>query len=81
MSPGIGGISMSANVNDGRTRRFWDIPSAAVQAGYSSRHFRRIIEEEGIPVMRIGRKFFILGKDLEVWQSTHARMEESKQPA
>ena len=52
-------------------RRFWDIPSAAVQAGYSSRHFRRIIEEEGIPVMRIGRKHFILGRDLENWQLTH----------
>jgi hypothetical protein len=58
--------------NEARTqRRFWDIPSAAVEAGYSSRHFRRIIEEEGIPVMRIGRKFFILGRDLENWQSTH----------
>jgi hypothetical protein len=51
-------------------RRFWDIPSAANQAGYSSRHFRRIIEEQGIPVMRIGRKFFILGRDLENWRST-----------
>jgi hypothetical protein len=50
-------------------RRFWDIPSAAVQAGYSSRHFRRIIEEDGIPVMRIGRKFFILGRDFEQWRS------------
>ena len=52
-------------------RRFWDIPSAALQAGYSARHFRRIIEEEGIPVMRIGRKFFILGRDLENWRLTH----------
>ena len=60
------------NANEGRMqRRFWDIPSAAVQAGYSSRHFRRIIEEEGIPVMRIGRKHFILGRDLENWQLTH----------
>jgi hypothetical protein len=61
------------NANEGRMqqRRFWDIPSAALQAGYSSRHFRRIIEEEGIPVMRIGRKFFILGRDLENWQMTH----------
>ncbi|PYS39694.1 MAG: hypothetical protein DMG14_13185 [Acidobacteria bacterium] len=45
---------------------------AAVKAGYSSRHFRRIIEEEGIPVMRIGRKFFILNRDLENWQLMHA---------
>jgi hypothetical protein len=67
------------NGSESRTqRRFWDIPSAAVQAGYSSRHFRRIIEEEGIPVMRIGRKFFILGRDLENWQLTHrgAKLQE-----
>jgi hypothetical protein len=70
------------NENQGRTqRRFWDIPSAAVEAGYSSRHFRRIIEEEGIPVMRIGRKFFILGRDLENWQLTHRtpKLQEVKQ--
>ena len=60
-------------------KRFWDIPSAAVQAGYSSRHFRRIIEEAGIPVMQIGRKFFILGRDLENWMSTQgeARLQEA----
>jgi transposase InsO family protein len=52
-------------------RRFWDIPSAANQAGYSSRHFRRIIEEQGIPILRIGRKFFILGRDLENWRLTN----------
>jgi len=63
---------MSTQQSERRTqRRFWDIPSAAVQAGYSSRHFRRIIEEEGIPVIRIGRKFFILGRDFEQWQSSH----------
>ena len=54
-------------------KRFWDIPSAALQAGYSSRHFRRIIEEDGIPVMQIGRKFFILGRDFENWQMTHGQ--------
>jgi len=62
---------MSVNAKDSRLqRRFWDIPSAAVRAGYSSRHFRRIIEEQGIPVMRIGRKFFILGSDFENWQTS-----------
>ena len=68
------------NGNETRVqRRFWDIPSAAATAGYSSRHFRRIIEEDGIPVMRIGRKFFILGRDLENWQSTHrnGKLEEA----
>jgi hypothetical protein len=60
---------MNVNSESKTQKRFWDIPSAAVQAGYSSRHFRRIIEDAGIPVMRIGRKFFILGRDLENWMS------------
>ena len=62
---------MNENGERKMQKRFWDIPSAAVQAGYSSRHFRRIIEEDGIPVMRIGRKFFILARDFENWQLTH----------
>jgi len=71
---------MSANADRKTQRRFWDIPSAALQAGYSSRHFRRIIEEHGIPVMRIGRKFFILGRDLENWQTTQeGKLEGMKQ--
>jgi hypothetical protein len=71
---------MNANADRRTQRRFWDIPSAAVQAGYSSRHFRRIIEEQGIPVMRIGRKFFILGRDLENWQlSQEGKLDGIKQ--
>ena len=64
-----------------RQRNFLDIPSAALQAGYSSRHFRRIIEEDRIPVMRIGRKFFIIVRDLEAWKSTRgeARLEQTIQ--
>jgi hypothetical protein len=50
-------------------KNFLDIPSAAFQAGYSPRHFRRIIEEDRIPVMQIGRKFFIVTRDLEAWKS------------
>jgi hypothetical protein len=64
-------IEMIGNAERKTQKRFWDIPSAAHQAGYSSRHFRRIIEEDGIPVMQIGRKFFILGRDFENWQLTH----------
>ena len=62
-------------------RNFLDIPSAALQAGYSSRHFRRIIEEDRIPVMQIGRKFFIVTRDLEAWKSTRgeARLEQAIQ--
>ena len=62
-------------------RNFLDIPSAAFQAGYSPRHFRRIIEEDRIPVMQIGRKFFIIARDLEEWKATRgeARFEQAIQ--
>ena len=50
-------------------RTFLDIPNAAELAGFSVRHFRRIIEEERIRIVQIGRKFFILGSDFERWQA------------
>lgn len=53
-----------------RTKMFLDIPTAAEMAGFSLRHFRRIIEEDQIPVMQIGRKFFILGRDFSNWKAT-----------
>jgi hypothetical protein len=52
-------------------RHLLDIPSAAFQAGYSLRHFRRIIEEDHIPVMQIGQKQFVTVADLETWKSTY----------
>jgi excisionase family DNA binding protein len=51
-------------------RVFMDIPTAASLAGFSVRHFRRIIEEDRIPTMRIGRKFFILSSDFHHWKAT-----------
>jgi hypothetical protein len=48
---------------------FLDIPTAAEMAGFSIRHFRRIIEEDNIPIVQIGRKFFILGRDFTNWES------------
>ena len=59
-------------------RQLLDIPSAAFQAGYSPRHFRRIIEEDRIPLTLIGQKHFITMADLETWKSTRgeARLEE-----
>ncbi len=54
-------------------KMFLDIPNAAELAGFSVRHFRRIIEEERIRVVQIGRKFFILFDDFERWQSTNRR--------
>lgn len=51
-------------------KMFLDIPTAASLAGFSIRHFRRIIEDDGIRTMRIGRKFFILSSDFKHWQET-----------
>ena len=50
-------------------RTFLDIPNAAELAGFSVRHFRRIIEDERIRIVQIGRKFFILGADFDRWQA------------
>ena len=55
-------------------RQLLNIASAAFQAGYSPRHFRRIIEEDHIPVIRIGQKYFISVADLETWKSTHGEI-------
>src|SRR5262245_26186700 len=64
-------VPMSTPATQRRTqKKFLDIPSAAYQAGYSTRQFRRIIEEDQIPVMQIGRKFFIVAQDLEDWKAT-----------
>ena len=71
---------MSAPAVQRKTQRnFLDIPSAAFQAGYSPRHFRRIIEEDRIPVMQIGRKYFIVARDLDAWKSTRgeARLDQA----
>ena len=71
---------MSPQVMQRKTRkRLLDIPSAAFQAGFSPRHFRRIIEEDHIPVMQIGRKYFIVSRDLEAWKSTRgeARLQQA----
>ena len=64
---------MKATVEYAPKRMFLDIPNAAELAGFSVRHFRRIIEEESIRIVQIGRKFFILGADFERWQSTNRR--------
>ena len=51
------------------TKTFLTIPEAAEQAGFSARHFRRIIENAHIPVIQIRQKFFILGRDFQSWKS------------
>ena len=60
---------MKATEGGSTTKLFLDIPNAAGLAGFSVRHFRRIIEEERIRIVQIGRKFFILGSDFERWQA------------
>ena len=60
----------TATTTQPRTKMFLDIPTAAEMAGFSLRHFRRIIEEDSIPIVQIGRKFFILGRDFTSWQES-----------
>ena len=59
---------MNASVATATTKMSLDIPSAAQLAGFSVRHFRRIIEEDSIRIVEIGRKFFILGRDFDQWK-------------
>ena len=73
---------MGANtIQRKQQKNYLDIPTAAFEAGYSPRHFRRIIEEDGIPVMQIGRKFFIVTRDFEAWKTTkgEARLDQAIQ--
>jgi hypothetical protein len=63
-------LTETATPTQPRTKMFLDIPTAAEMAGFSIRHFRRIIEEDNIPIVQIGRKFFILGRDFANWEAT-----------
>jgi hypothetical protein len=60
-------------------RTYLDIPSAAHEAGYSLKDFRKIIKEDHIPVTQIGEKSFIAASDYKEWESTRgeARFERS----
>jgi hypothetical protein len=61
---------MKSTQTSGVIKTFLDIPNAAQLAGFSVRHFRRIIEDEQIRIVQIGRKFFILGADFQRWQES-----------
>jgi len=63
-------LTETATATQPRNKMFLDIPTAAELAGFSIRHFRRIIEEDRIPIVQIGRKFFILGRDFTSWESS-----------
>jgi hypothetical protein len=60
-------LSQTVDTTTQKPKMFMDIPTAANLAGFSLRHFRRIIEEDAI---QIGRKFFILGRDFAAWESS-----------
>ena len=67
----LDGGAMKTHTDQRKTKRqVLDIPSAAYQAGFSSRQFRKIIEEDEIPVLRIGTKLFIIARDFEHWKAT-----------
>lgn len=51
-----------------RPRIFLDMPTAAQLSGLSLRQFMRHIHEDGVPIVQIGRKFFILSRDFEKWE-------------
>ena len=51
-----------------KPKMFLDISHAAALAGLSIRHFRRVIEEDRVPIIQIKRKFFITGKDFSKWR-------------
>jgi hypothetical protein len=57
------------NTEPPRTKTFLTIPEAAELAGFSSRHFRRIIENAGIPIIQIRQKSFILDRDFRMWKA------------
>jgi hypothetical protein len=56
-----------------RSNTFLSITVAAEKAGCSTRHFRRIIEGKGIPVVQIRRKLFILDRDFQKWKTNLGR--------
>ncbi|OGN12477.1 MAG: hypothetical protein A3C71_01755 [Candidatus Yanofskybacteria bacterium RIFCSPHIGHO2_02_FULL_43_15c] len=56
--------------NKPKTKMFLDIPNAAEMAGFSIRNFLRIVKEDRIPIVQIGKKFFILGRDFEAWEQS-----------
>lgn len=54
----------------GSVATFIDIANAAEKAGYSKRHFERLIEREGIRVLVFGRRHKIASADLEKFMAT-----------
>ena len=51
-----------------QTPTYVGIPKAAELAGVSVRQIVRRIEKDQIPVVQIGRRIFIMGKDFDAWK-------------
>ncbi len=53
----------------GAERRFLTVPQAAARAGWSVRHFRRILARcpVELPIMKIGGKFFLVETVFAAW--------------
>ena len=70
--PDIEGIAVLLLNQPGQGKdKLIDIPNSANVSGYSVRHFRRILEEEGIAIHKIGRKFFVRRSDILIWQENY----------
>jgi len=63
------------NTESPRIKMFLTIPEAAERAGFSSRHFRRIIEDSRIPLIRIRQKVFILNRDFQSWKARQPKVD------
>ena len=63
------------NAESPRNKTFLAITEAAELAGFSSRHFRRIIKSARIPVMQIRQKFFILERDFRSWKARQPKVD------
>lgn len=60
-----------------KPRTFIDFVDAAKIAGYSTRHFRRFVDDGEIKYTQIGRKFWVLTADLDQWLATHGAKREN----
>jgi excisionase family DNA binding protein len=56
------------------------IETAARMSGLSVRHFRRLIDEDGLRVIRIGRRLFIVSADLSHWAKSRNLQVEAPEP-
>ena len=54
-----------------RLPAFINVVDAAKLAGYSTRHFRRLAEEEHLKFIQIGRKLWLLRVELEAWIASY----------